>query len=752
MPPEKQPEIINNTLENEQDVSTITALQGVQTEVINTHISNLEEKIEWVEYQKTHTYEILKGTKTEENLLLVMNQPEFTTPEAIKKYGDTAEKRLEKIFQQINTTINKYLLSKFQIDGTKEQIPPTITEVLTPAIERQLMEFLKNNGNKNNISNLSLANGINFESFTNLLTSVGSFAGKATGMYTEGKKLINAIDFLSAHKQLLKDAKKSEVLRNPLKMKELLENPIWLTDTNPYEIKAKDVEIEFGQEEDFWMTEAQKEEIKDKIGNIEVVNSPRTTQLLLWLVEKADPFLDVTEKLSNQAMDLLDKVDWPLGIIKNVFWKNILKSVEKSKFLKGVLDVVLKVLGFSGGFDGLVKRRKQRKIDKELDDTKREQISEIFEEYLTHIPTTIPEANLLSNLFKSKVSAQAFATLQPYFNIDKTVLTSAIKDKLTDINSINPKVIKEAAGSAYITTTTKTEMVNGKQKQVKKETIDGNKFERDKDKIIEKYLIYMTKTLSTKPTFLQSIDTSAADQGSNTVAFTIVSSLFINKDNVIDGIEAKVFLPNQFTTQEPPTREETPPEISPTTSETSTTPEKQRYDGNLMHLDLVKENQTEFKKRVEEISNELEINPNRLMLIMRHESRLNHKAQNKIGATGLIQFTKKTAEGLWTTTEKLKNMSNIQQLDYVREYFLKYKGKIKSVKDLFLITFFPAAIPHSDDPDYVFETSELSAEAIARANPRWGQTREKLTMRDCDEHIQSIIQDNVEDTYQPQFA
>ncbi|MDR0282254.1 MAG: hypothetical protein LBI53_02800 [Candidatus Peribacteria bacterium] len=113
------------------------------------------------------------------------------------------------------------------------------------------MEFLKNNGNENNISNLSLANGINFESFTNLLTSVGNFAGKATGMYTEGKKIINAIDFLSAHKQRLKDAKKSEVLRNPLKMKEFLENPIWLTDTNPYEIKAKDVGIEFGQEEDF---------------------------------------------------------------------------------------------------------------------------------------------------------------------------------------------------------------------------------------------------------------------------------------------------------------------------------------------------------------------------------------------------------------------------------------------------------------------------------------------------------------------
>jgi basic membrane lipoprotein Med (substrate-binding protein (PBP1-ABC) superfamily) len=44
MPPEKQQEIIDNTLK--QDVSIITELQGVQTEVVDTQISNLEKKIE----------------------------------------------------------------------------------------------------------------------------------------------------------------------------------------------------------------------------------------------------------------------------------------------------------------------------------------------------------------------------------------------------------------------------------------------------------------------------------------------------------------------------------------------------------------------------------------------------------------------------------------------------------------------------------------------------------------------------------
>lgn len=37
-------------------------------------------------------------------------------------------------------------------------------------------------------------------------------------------------------------------------------------------------------------------------------------------------------------------------------------------------------------------------------------------------------------------------------------------------------------------------------------------------------------------------------------------------------------------------------------------------------------------------------------------------------------------------------MSSVEQLYYVEQYFLPYKGKLNSSKDLYLATFYPAAI------------------------------------------------------------
>jgi soluble lytic murein transglycosylase-like protein len=75
------------------------------------------------------------------------------------------------------------------------------------------------------------------------------------------------------------------------------------------------------------------------------------------------------------------------------------------------------------------------------------------------------------------------------------------------------------------------------------------------------------------------------------------------------------------------------------------------YDGNLMLLDKVPgttQERAAFKAKVEEISADLKINPNWLMAIINMETNrtFDHKIQNSIGATGLIQFMPRTAEGL----------------------------------------------------------------------------------------------------------
>ena len=130
----------------------------------------------------------------------------------------------------------------------------------------------------------------------------------------------------------------------------------------------------------------------------------------------------------------------------------------------------------------------------------------------------------------------------------------------------------------------------------------------------------------------------------------------------------------------------------------------------------VTQNKTQFINKVLSISEKLGIMPEWLMAVMYKESGLNHRAYNpKGGATGLIQFMPATAHGLGTTTVNLSNMTNVEQLDYVYQYFKPYAKKIKNYPDLYVITFFPVAFGKPDN--FVFETKKLRADIIAKYNP-----------------------------------
>ena len=67
------------------------------------------------------------------------------------------------------------------------------------------------------------------------------------------------------------------------------------------------------------------------------------------------------------------------------------------------------------------------------------------------------------------------------------------------------------------------------------------------------------------------------------------------------------------------------------------------------------------------------------------------------GNCGLIQFMPTTAIALGTTSEKLKKMSVLEQLDYVEKYFKPYARKIKTLSDLYMAILWPAAIGKSSD-------------------------------------------------------
>ncbi|TCS41285.1 hypothetical protein [Reinekea marinisedimentorum] len=109
----------------------------------------------------------------------------------------------------------------------------------------------------------------------------------------------------------------------------------------------------------------------------------------------------------------------------------------------------------------------------------------------------------------------------------------------------------------------------------------------------------------------------------------------------------------------------------------------------------------DFKRKVIQISNDLNINPNYLMAAMALETgyTFSPSITNSIGATGLIQFTKTTAKKvLKTTTGDLSQLTAVEQLDYVKKYLVKNKvDKVRNVGDLYLCIFSPAYVGKSED-------------------------------------------------------
>ncbi len=106
----------------------------------------------------------------------------------------------------------------------------------------------------------------------------------------------------------------------------------------------------------------------------------------------------------------------------------------------------------------------------------------------------------------------------------------------------------------------------------------------------------------------------------------------------------------------------------------------------------------DFKAKVEKVSAALGIQSSNLMAIMKQESGVDPAAVNKTsGATGLIQFMPATARTLGTTTEELKQMDAVQQLDYVYKYFKMTGVGDGSLGELYTAVFMPKYVGYPKD-------------------------------------------------------
>ncbi|HMS51858.1 MAG TPA: transglycosylase SLT domain-containing protein [Chitinophagales bacterium] len=105
-----------------------------------------------------------------------------------------------------------------------------------------------------------------------------------------------------------------------------------------------------------------------------------------------------------------------------------------------------------------------------------------------------------------------------------------------------------------------------------------------------------------------------------------------------------------------------------------------------------------FTKKVKKIASRLKIPPEWLMAVMYSESKFDPAVVNTqgTGAVGLIQFTPEKARMLNTSTEALKKMTALEQLDYVEDYFKlmskSYERKYETLTDFYLAVLEPAAI------------------------------------------------------------
>jgi len=125
-----------------------------------------------------------------------------------------------------------------------------------------------------------------------------------------------------------------------------------------------------------------------------------------------------------------------------------------------------------------------------------------------------------------------------------------------------------------------------------------------------------------------------------------------------------------------------------------------------------------FIASVKDYSESLNIDPNWLMAVMYFETAGTFSASITnpySNATGLIQFMPTTALNLQTSVDELALMTAEEQLYYVYQYYYPYRNRIKSYVDLYLATFFPAAMGKAST--YVLQTSRLSASSIADVNP-----------------------------------
>ena len=694
--------------------------------------------------------EIVKWTELEQRMLKVLAHPDFENYPEMK--GKSPEQRAEYLFRKINVAISRFYARKFGIN-VDSPVPEYLYKVIVPATEWFLMDILRG-GQENNIQFLWELWKMNVESFSALFNGVRNFSQKFSGVYSQAKKLMMVSDFLSLPQQrwIL------DKLKNPYDFyQKLMKNPVWdqenldIRTLNINMFSLQDLQQNSEEPENGQAQLAQGlEMIRSSIGWIQMVDSnPNTVKKLLWIVDSSDKFFEKTEVVNKKLFDAMDK----FGSIERTlqsFWLDIFETLNNSKLVKWVLNFVFWLLWFSWWLDGVQRWWRRREIEKNLNPSKREFISDVMKNY-SEKKEKSDFSQQIVNQFKVKIKEQDMSKL----NLDMETLKGSLLEKLNSADQLNVAVLDAMPSKSFFVERVKNSEWK-EQLQIKSDFFFSQEL---KQKFIDEYFQIVLPKILGNDSFIRKI------KSSDDLVFALTSGIAINVDTVVLGMKADALLPSEFFETKDlsldPNKEDNKQNATKKESWSGVVEFKELkgYDGNLMMLNQVKglsiADQSVFKKKVEEISQGLGINPNWLMVVMFKESGLDSKSQNKsTRATWFIQFMPDTAKALGTTVEELKNLSPLSQLDYVEKFYeMNSKIGYSSLKDLYLTTFFPVARKYMDDPNYVFETKKISREQVAKNNPgialKWAT---RITMKDFDDYIAGLVDKNVPEEFKSQFV
>lgn len=537
-----------------------TAIQSFKWEVVDLQEEIRESADKQNEKSATPTtYELLKDSETYNRLLNIIssNQSKFKNLKKDEEGNklDTPEKKLEYIFKKIRKSLTLFLKNKLWDSENTEKV---INNTIAPAFEWNLMELLRDQWNETNVGMLEWVNKISWKSLKSLFDWVKWFADKFEDSYSKFNQWMNAVDYLSVHNWVLRNPDKSEVLANPLKFQEYMNDAKFSANNfSPYvNISENIFKVDENQTFEFGISRKNKsnqpqwqksdeEIILERIWNIQVVNNPRTTSLIVWLLDKPEKFFKATSWLQDTANHLLDSVNSVNSITKilgiDIFWE--IKSWEKSLAFR-VLDFICKLIWITWWLDWIIKKWRMDRMN--LTDDKNENISQIFKKYKESAWDNTSLSITDENSCKTALNDFAVTDAQKTSSTKGDFLRDSIAENM-NVSLISPAIVQQAIKQQIIwSDCINREIITVKWKQQEKITIDSSKFTPDSKKALAHYhLTNMKKHLENyNQNDLKDFYTNI--HSTEDIALCMTASLYVNHDDVIEWVKAKVFLPENY--------------------------------------------------------------------------------------------------------------------------------------------------------------------------------------------------------------